>query len=616
MRRAGAWAALVLAAVVVPTPAWADAEEDDEPEETEPAPEPAPEPEPEEAEEEEEEEEGAFGIPGLEIRWGAHVQSDLRFRVEEKSVGNFYDRRVLPKGVDRNENQLGLDLNVRYGRVSAVADLDFVLYGHSQDVDTLDDLSLREKVDPFRFDVHKLYIHVKDLFIDGLDLGVGQQLELWGMGDQFNPTNNLNADDVEDVLRFGDQQGNFMVKLDYWIDEEWSLTGVLVPIFKPALLPPSAQLALARVDRLPLTDEELRWRIHSEQAAAASDVVRYPTIVKSAVIELPEKAFDNMQVGYRIQGTLLGQDVALSYYNGRTDFPVAKQNHTRQNAFADRCPADAGPECINGLLETTVTLHYPRMHVYGFNMAGEIGWLKDASDVFNSIGYRIEAALIVPERVDLAITNDALDLGIIQIPAGPYDFAGRPSTVVDDTPFAKWSFGLDYTFNKYLYTNVQWVHGFPDEYGAGDFITEGHAVRTGSVDTDASTTLLECALPRNGRTCAREILKPRLGDYLVLGIDTRLLDSKLLLRLFTIFDLTGVDFTFYDPTVGDRVVEHHHMFTEEGFSAVVYPEIDYNFQNGLELGVGALWQIGKDHSKFGDPATGGSIVWTRARFAF
>jgi hypothetical protein len=640
MRRADAWAALLLASATIAGGAWAqpyDDETDDEDDKpAEPAKPAAPaskaEPEPKaevaddaDKEDEEEEEEGTFGIAGLDIKWGVHLQSDLRFRVEDKGVGNWYDRRELPKGVDRNQNQIGLRVDATYGRVAAHIDLDFVIYGYSREVDSLDDLSFGEEVSPFRFDAHKAYIQVKDLFVDGFDLSIGQMTELWGMGDQFNPTNNLSADTVEDVLRFGDQQGNFMVKLDYWIDEDWALTGVLVPIFKPALLPPSAQLALARVDRLPLNDEFLRWRIESEQAAAAGNLIGYPTIVKSASIELPDKSFENMQVGYRIAGTIAGQDVALSYYNGRTDFPVAKHNHTRQNA-GERCNPDDASQCIKGLLETEVTLHYPRMHVYGFNMAGEIGWLKAAAeDVFNSIGYRIEAALIVPERVDLEITNDALDLGLTNVAAGPYDFEGRPSTVVDSTPFGKWSFGLDYTFNKYLYANVQWVHGFPDEYGAGDVFTNSfrdaaadkrYAVRESGVTSDETTTALSCALPRDGTKCAREVLKPKLGDYLVLGFDTRLLDQALLLRIFTIFDLTGVDFTVFDPATGVRVTEHHTMFTEEGFSAVIYPEIDYNFKNGLELGIGALWQIGKDYSKFGDPATGGSLVWTRARFSF
>jgi hypothetical protein len=54
----------------------------------------------------------------------------------------------------------------------------------------------------------------------------------------------------------------------------------------------------------------------------------------------------------------------------------------------------------------------------------------------------------------------------------------------------------------------------------------------------------------------------------------------------------------------------------EGFSAIVYPEFNYNFGNGLDIGFGALLQLGKDFTKFGDPAAGGSLIWTRGRFRF
>ena len=564
--------------------------------------------------------------PKLSIEWGGHIQSDLRFRVEDKAVGGWYARRELPVGVDRNENQLGLDLTATYGNVRGVADIDFSLYGFSQDIETVGDLSRREKIDPYRFDVHKLYVQISNLGLDGLDLTVGQQLLLWGVGDQFNPTNNLNSDDVEDVLLFGDQQGNFMVKLDYWIDESWTLTGVLVPIFKPALLPRSGELAVSSVERLPLADEDLRYRIHAEQATSAI-IAGYPTIVRSVTPVLPETTLENMQFAYRISGTLGGQDVSASYYNGRTDFPVPVRNHTTQTQNV-RCNPDDGSDCINGLLETNVFVHYPRMHVYGFNMAGEVGWLEAISDVFNSVGYRMEVALIVPEQTTLALTNGDLALSVATIPAGEYDYegdgqpGGRQPVVIEDQPFLKWTLGLDYTFTEWLYANVQWVHGMPDEYGAGDWIFPGETVRDGGVASDDPGTIF-CALQQDGTTCATEVTRNRIGDYLVLGIDVRLLDQKLLLRLFNILDLTGVDVNTYDP-IGEpglgetfpRRSEHHGPFSDEGFGMVIYPEVNYNFGNGLDLGAGTLLQLGKPTGKFGDPAAGGSLAWARTRFAF
>ncbi|MBI4705868.1 MAG: hypothetical protein HY744_32650 [Deltaproteobacteria bacterium] len=553
-----------------------------------------------------------------QISVGGRIQADSRVRVEEKSIGDYYDRIELPAGVERNENKLGLKLDAAIGRFAAVADADLVLLGYSHPLGGLSDLSRREQVDPYRLDVHSLYLQVKDVFTGGLDLRVGQQLVMWGVADQFNPTNNLNADDLEDPLQFGDQLGNVMARLDYWLDDDWSLTGVLVPIFKPALLPRSARLGAAAVDRLPMTSDSLRWRIHAEQAAA-EQLMGYPTVVTQAVPELPETSFENMQFAYRIGGALADQDVALTYYNGRTDFPQPKANYTRQSAVPVCDPGDPA-RCTKGLLQTEVTLHYPRMHVYGFNMAGEIGLLKELLDAFNAVGYQLEAALIVPERATMKIANDELKLPLKKVPKDVYDYDGdgRPGgpepVVVESTPFAKWTVGLDYSFGAHVYANVQWVHGLVDEYGAGDFITEGWAVRQGGVSEGAKT--VSCALKGDGTKCAREILRPRLGDYLVLGVDLRFLETRLLARLFTILDLNGYDETFWDEAAGRRLGKHYPPFSAEGFSAVLYPQLSYNFGSGFELAAGALVQLGEDYTKFGDPAAGGSIVWTRSSLAF
>ena len=41
-----------------------------------------------------------------------------------------------------------------------------------------------------------------------------------------------------------------------------------------------------------------------------------------------------------------------------------------------------------------------------------------------------------------------------------------PPVVLPDTPFAKWSLGIDYSFGAHVYMNLQWVHGLADEFGA------------------------------------------------------------------------------------------------------------------------------------------------------
>ena len=529
----------------------------------------------------------------------------------------------LGKGVERNQNLLSFKVKASYGKFSGVASTDMYLNAvgtQLKSFSSIANLNGYNAVQPFTFEPQNLYVEGKDLFLKGLDLRVGNQIVLWGVADQFNPTNNLNSDDLRDPLLFGKQQPNFMVKADYWITRSFSLSGVLVPIFKPALLPASATLGAADIQRMPFLDDGLRHRIESEFAYANAG--GYPTVVNSLTPVLPGPSGDNMQFAFRLAGTLAEQDIAFSYYNGRTDFPQPFSNHTKQ-VDGVRCDPGAPKNCISGVLATDTLLTYPRMHVYGLNVSGEFNPFKRISESIHGIGYRVEAALIVPQRTTIQLTQDALSA--LFYPAGEYDYQGKPGmyipggqppAVIESTPFAKWTLGLDYTFGAHVYVNAQWVHGLADEFGAGDFFHPGYTVRASGISTQPLITNSTCVVPKDGTQCAKETLAPRLGDYLVLGADFKFLDDAGLFRLFTVWGLDGTFDSYYDTTQMKRVMVAHSMFTSEGFSASIYPELDYNFGNGLELGAGALLLLGASTTKFGDPAAGGSVLFTRGRYSF
>lgn len=550
------------------------------------------------------------------------VESDMRFRLSEERVGDWYGYKKLVAGVERNQNTLGAKLNASLDKFKAVANLEFVVFGYRQEIDAIGKLSEIEETQPYRFDLNELYLEADDFIVDGLDLRLGQQVVSWGVGDQFNPTNNLNPDDLRDPLLFGKQAGNFMLRADFWVTEDFSWQGVLVPFFRPALLPESAALGPFAIDRLPFVDDALRWRLTAERGAAQS-FLGHPTIVDGTKVELPDPAFENMQAGFRIGGTVFEQDWSLSYYNGRTDFPVAKANHTRQDPTFSRCNASDPSDCADGLLRTDVTLHYPRMHVYGLNLSGEFNPFKWIDEEINGIGYRAEVAFVVPVAAGLKITQDPLTFPKVPIgnqPGGEYDYdndgvpGGKLPEVVTNHPFLKWTVGLDYTFGSHLYVNLQWVHGLADEYGAGDWIWDGVAVRKSRAIRSGPELALTCALPRDGTTCASEITRPRLGDFLVAGVDVRFLDDAALARLFTIFELSGYTHTYFDSSQSKRIEEWYSLFTPEGFSAAIYPELQYNFGNGFEASAGALFLLGRRYTKFGDPASGGSLAFLRARY--
>ncbi|MEM7675796.1 MAG: DUF1302 family protein [Myxococcota bacterium] len=573
----------------------------------------------------------AFGQ--LNIEYGGRIQSNVRFQINDVEAGNFYDQRRFEKGVARNEHILKFRGAATSDRFSGIIDIDFVWLNLPRDVGTFEDLSLRENVEPTRFEAHAAYIEGLDLFVDGLDLRVGQQIVAWGVGDGFNPTNNLNADDVEDRLLYGIQQANLMARLSYSYEDAFSADAVLVPVFRPALLPTTGAIALALVDRLPMLDAGIRHRLAAENAFSAEE--GSPTRVADINVDTPDASFDNMQFAFRLATTIAEQDIAISYYQGFSDIPLPAQNFTAPVAGPVCDPADE-TNCVDGTLDTTTTLTYPKIKVVGLNMSGEMDPLGWISDDINPIGYRIEVGLYLPEQRRLRLFQDNISIGPVTVD-GEYDYngintdgLGEAPLVLDSTPYAKWVVGLDYTFNQHVYLNVQWVHGLVEEVGAGDWLNEGYTVRQSSATPNViinsgaaeEVSVLQCALfanstlglGQNPEVCAREILRPRIGDYIVLGLDFMFDSSRGLFRLFSIFDVTTMIEERWNGT--QRVRRNISPFSDEGFSMVLFPELNYNFGNGFELGGGALVFFGKDYTKFGDPAAGGSIIWTRARYSF
>jgi len=550
----------------------------------------------------------------LKVELGGQFQSDLRFRLDTPDVGTWYNEADPIPGIARNQNLLKIKLNAESGRFAGVADIDLVFMGYPAQMDGISGLSQRQVIDPHRLEAHSLYIEGRDVF-PGMDLRIGQQLAQWGVGDQFNPTNTANANDVEDRLLFGDQLSNFMVRGDYTMFSNWTLSGLLIPVFKPALVPSSGVLGLMEVERLPFWEDEMRWRVHAERETAA-ELLTTPTVVSQVNPNMPESSLGNMQYMFRLGGWVGMQDVAVSYYNGFADVPQATTTHSTLVNNPECNPADE-EECISGILHNTVGLEYVPIQVVGLNLAGEmnpLGWIHHS---FQPIGYRVEAALIMPERMEMTLTQDDLDFTLMPQAAGEYDYGlnGAKPTIVPDTPFMKWAIGLDYTFGRSVYMNAQWVHGMFDEMGAESIFHGGWVSRGGGVDSEVIETSI-CSLNQDGTECAWEISRPRIGDYLILGSDIRFANQNGLIRIFTVLDLGGAREEHWDADKGERVQTYHGAFSEKGFSAVIFPELSYNFGNGFELGGGVLLELGERHTKFGDPAAGGSVAWTRASYSF
>src|SRR5690348_11946399 len=74
------------------------------------------------------------------------IASDLRFRLQTKSIGDWYGSQQVVAGVEREQNTLGAKLKVKLDKFRAVGDVDLVVFGYQQKLNGVAALSHVEEV--------------------------------------------------------------------------------------------------------------------------------------------------------------------------------------------------------------------------------------------------------------------------------------------------------------------------------------------------------------------------------------------------------------------------------------------------------------------------------------
>lgn len=358
--------------------------------------------------------------------------------------------------ISRQENRLELYLAYAPNRhIQLVGDIEPVFMGVAQ-ADTLGDLASQRMLTPFHLESDAAYVAIHDA-LPGLDVKIGRQVLVWGTADKFNPTNNLNPDDLEDRPLFTEPIGNQMIVVDFSpLEDRLWFEAVYVPLFFPALLPPSAAAALEDPHSRPPFARES----DVDKIAVAQDLMDanpcFATRVDSHVVH-PQASVENGQAAGKI-GTSVGQlDLSASYYWGRHDIPLPYAALTERVADCD--PTSPPPDDI--YFRTDAFLRYPRMHVAGLDFAAQIPFLAN-------LGVWGEAGLIMPvNRHELRIELP-IPLDVTPDDDTPNAVAEVLGPTVYKRPFLKATGGLDYTIGKHVYVNAQYVRGFINEFGAGN----------------------------------------------------------------------------------------------------------------------------------------------------
>ncbi len=435
--------------------------------------------------------------------------------------------------------------------IQIVGDLEpvFLYFPEQQDLNELTDRRLMSR---FHVESDAAYVAMHDL-LPGLDIKLGRQIVVWGTADKFNPTNNINADDLEDRPLFTEPIANQMAVIDYTLpssDKFWAQL-VYVPFFTPALLPPSAATALLDPKTMPpyVNDEDLD-AIKFLQGYIDANPKYNPDI--SADLELPENRFKNSQVAFKLGSKLGPVDLSASYYRGFHDIPLPVNVESTSIAPLSDDLTQLPPE-ERYWYRSDVTLIYPKMQVVGLDFATQLSFLGNA-------GLWGEAGLFIPGDDYRLLTElpTAIDVTFDGVADPIWEIDGPVVGAKNGkaTPYVKATVGMDYTIGKHVYLQGQYLRGFIDEFGAGN-----------------------------------------IGNYLVAGNELVFFGRHLVVRTFAVIDFPK-----------DK---------EDTASTVIAPSLimvpPWGFVT-LELGGFAF--VGKDRTKFGQSATGSSIAYFKVAGQF
>lgn len=389
------------------------------------------------------------------------VKSKLDTRVRVVSSVYYDTARVQQRGFGRNENRLEFYFAYTPNEhLQIVGDVEPVFFGVAQ-TQALDDLATRQMLTPFHVESDAAYIALNDV-LPNLDIKIGRQTVVWGTADKFNPTNNINADDLEDRPLFTEPIGNQMVVVDYapLADKLW-FQGVYVPIFYPALLPPSAAEALKDPQtEVPFANASDEVKIGELQRLLDITPMLVPDVIDN--VKTPRARFANGQSAIKLGTSLGGVDMSVSYYNGRHDIPTPILAESTTKEFEE------GADVAGCCFESRITLIYPRMQVIGFDFTTQLPFLRN-------MGLWGEGGLFIPQAHDLRIEFP------INVDVTPDDGTANPVSelvgpTVRATPYIKATAGLDYSFGKHVYVQAQYLRGFIDEFGAdhiGNYLVGG-----------------------------------------------------------------------------------------------------------------------------------------------
>lgn len=341
---------------------------------------------------------GTAWAPGNGIKWSGYLQADNRLEAQEELMFSW------------NEYRLDLSAEIEPVRNAHFYSEIWIRSLGFPNVQTSSDLYDKSLLRPLQLDLREAYLDLYGLLYKDLDLRIGRQRIAWGTGDKINPTDNLNPFDLEDIWDYGRHLGSDALKASLFFDNT-SVQAVFLPMFTPSLLP-SGNYRTLMTDNLTLPPGLIMNEYQDR-------------------IILPENnLIQSSKTAVKLAGELLKYDFSLSYCYGPDNIPIMNR--------VTIMPVDT-----MGSVDIYGEFIYPRMHIFGFDLAGQLA----------GVGAWAELAVFLPEEIVMTTDLSALGLGTVT------------SVLLENEPYPKLLLGTDYTLPFGMYFNLQYLHGFIYERG-------------------------------------------------------------------------------------------------------------------------------------------------------
>jgi hypothetical protein len=359
------------------------------------------------------------------LTWNGYFLADGRMRIGSR-----------PYEFTWQEYRLDLKEQFKTEKVSFFAEV-WLRSSGIEDYSSLSDLQAPSNVSRVDVRLREMTANLYGLGLKNLDVTLGRQRIAWGTADKMNPTDNLDADDLEDVWDFGRHRSSDAIKLTYYLGD-YTFTGVYIPLFKPATLPSDYWMeALMPTQPVPAGLNQL------VAVESTAEHIEHPD----------ETALESSSGGVKAAGRVLGYDLSLSYAYCRDDFPLLYKKVV--------APVEGAALSLPMNVDIDAYLRYPRLHAAGFDAAGAIG----------QVGIWAEAAMFFPEKVRM-INEYRFSNLLPLLPLLPQSTQqeinaelNKNELAQDDEPYVKFVAGFDYTFPADIYVNLQYVHGLVYERG-------------------------------------------------------------------------------------------------------------------------------------------------------